>query len=444
MRWCHTAVLVVVLVSHGVRVAHSADGPDLGRAKALIGAGKAEEAWRLLAPHERQQAGRPDFDYLLGIAALESGRPNRATFILERVIAVNPAHVAARLEMARSYFALRDFERAEREFNAILRTDPPAAIHAVVSSYLDRMRSRAPTADPALGGYAEFTLGRDTNVNAATAEGTVFVPGLGADFMPDLLGSRQRDSFAALGAGVEFGKHLSEGRTFFAGTDFAHRRHSDLDVFDSRTADLRFGLHTPLDERDSLRYTLRHNQYDLDNMRYRRMQSAAAQWTRLFGERARISFSAHGYRIRYLREDVQASSSDLLGVGMSGAKVVDESTRTTVIGSLLIGIDNATAGRADGDRRLLGVSTGLQRRLHPRAEGYATLSLLNSNYQQANADFGVTRRDRHIEGAFGLSWRIAASWFLRPQISWTHHRSNLSLNEYRGAEAALTLRRVWE
>lgn len=444
MRWCRTAVLVLVLVSHGVGVAQSADDPDLGRAEALIGAGKAEEAWRLLAPHERKQAGRPDFDYLLGIAALESGRPNLATFILERVIAVNPAHVAARLEMARSYFALRDFERAEREFNAVLKTDPPAAIRAVVSSYLERIRSRTPTADPALSAYAEFTLGRDTNVNAATAESAVFVPGLGADFLPDPLFTRQRDSFAALGAGVEFGKHLSQGRTLFAGTDFAHRSHSDLDVFDSRMAELQLGLQTYLDDRDSVRYTLRYYQYDLDNMRYRRMQSAAAQWTRLFGERARISFSAHGHHIRYLREDVQASSSDLLGLSVSGAKVVEEATGTTVIGSLLVGIDNAISGRADGDRRLLGISAGLQRRLLPRADGYATVSLLDSNYQQANADFGVTRRDRHIESAVGLSWRVGAGWFLRPQISWTHHRSNLALNEYRGAEASLTLRRVWE
>src|SRR5688572_20406570 len=127
MRWIPSVLLCIVLGAHaGTGLSQALDNPVLGKAEALLRAGKAGDAWQLLSPLEAQHAGQPDFDYLLGIAALESARPNRATFILERVITVNPGHLAARLEMARAYFALGDFERAEREFNLILKASPPA------------------------------------------------------------------------------------------------------------------------------------------------------------------------------------------------------------------------------------------------------------------------------------------------------------------------------
>jgi hypothetical protein len=45
------------------------------------------------------------FDYLLGIAALDSGKPDRATIAFERVLAVNPNFAGARLDLAIYVFA---------------------------------------------------------------------------------------------------------------------------------------------------------------------------------------------------------------------------------------------------------------------------------------------------------------------------------------------------
>ena len=80
---CALAALVFATLLAVAGGAHSQAGPDLGSADALIRAGKAEEAWQLLAPHESQRAGDAEYDYLLAVAALESGRENLATFILE-------------------------------------------------------------------------------------------------------------------------------------------------------------------------------------------------------------------------------------------------------------------------------------------------------------------------------------------------------------------------
>lgn len=445
MRWLPAVLFCLVLVLRaGASFSQALDNLALGQADALLRNGKAEEAWQLLAPLELQHAGQPDFDYLLGIAALESGRPDRATFVFERVVTVNPGHVAARLEMARAYFALRDFERAEREFNFILQSDPPREIRSLASRYLERMRDPEGTPASGFSGYVELTLGRDSNVNAASALSSVFVPALGTDFVPDPLFRRTADEFAALGAGIDYARALTGSVMLLAGAELRQRAHTDVDAFDSRLTELQLGLHTRLDERNSLQYNVRHTEYDLDHARYRRMQSAAAEWSRSFGTRARIAFSAQGYRIRYLQADVQASSSDLVAAGASAAYVVDQSTRTLARGVLSLGRDNAVAGRADGDRRLYGLSAGLQRRLATRVDGYASLGMLKSDYAQTNLDFGVTRRDRQVEMAVGLSWQIAGGWFLRPQVSHTNNRSSLALNEYRRTETSLTLRRVWD
>ena len=411
--------------------------PDLSRAEALIREGKAEEAWQLLAPHEPRHAGRPAYDYLLGTAALESGRAALATFILERVIVVNPGHSAARLEMARSYFALHDYERAEREFKAVLGADPPPAIRALVLRYLDRMRAQAPpSAAPALHGYAELTLGRDSNVNAATSAGGVLVAAPAA--------GREADGFSALGAGLEYSSAGGERHTLFAAADFAQRTHFDLDRFDSRAADLSVGLQTRLDERERLRLALEHNEYDLDHSRFRRTQGAAAQWSRELGAQARVSLFGQALRIRYLDEATQSESSDLALAGVRGVRSLDRVGRTLGSASLYFGSDHATSGRLDGDRRLLGLSGTLQRRLRARLEGYASLSIIESDYRQQDAAAGLAREDRYISAELGLSWRLRGGWSAHPRVSRTHNRSNLPRAEYGRTEASLSLRRVWQ
>ncbi len=76
----------------------------LDEARALMGQNKAAAAFALLDPLEEDRSGDPEFDYLLGIAALDSGEFTRAIFALERVLAVEPGNDIARAEIARAYF----------------------------------------------------------------------------------------------------------------------------------------------------------------------------------------------------------------------------------------------------------------------------------------------------------------------------------------------------
>jgi tetratricopeptide (TPR) repeat protein len=437
------AVLSFVLV--GIAPAASGQALELEQAQALLEEGKAEEAWRLLAPLERRYAGQPEFDLALAVVATSSGRPNLATFALERVLITQPGNAMARLELARAFFALRDYERAERELRFILEGDPPPAIRAMVTHYRESMHdaASAAAAAPSTGwsAYAQVGVGSDSNANVATAQGSIFVPSLGTQLIVDRAFVRDRDSYSALGFGLEYARTLAGGLAAVAGGDIDVRSYDDLDAFDARTIDLHLGLHQRLDAQDSLQYRLRHNDFDLDHGSYRRMQSASAEWSRLFGQRARLAVGAQGYRIRYLRE-FPASSSDLVALVASGTYALDTATGTIGHAGLIAGYDNAQ-GRADGDREVLGASGVLQRRFAGSVDGYAGIALLSSEYRQQNPDFGITRADRQIDFSAGLSWGLGDGWLLRPQITRTRNRSNIPVNDYGRTEASLTLRREW-
>jgi thioredoxin-like negative regulator of GroEL len=441
MRWIAAAVLCVVLA---LRAAVSFAAEALAEAEALVRAGRAEEAWQLLAPLEARHAGEPDFDYLLGLAALESGRPNRATFVLERVIAVNPGHLAARLEMARAYFALNDHERAEREFDFILRSAAPEDIRKLSAAYLDRIRDATRRGAADVSGYAEAAFGRDTNVSAAAAQGSFFVPGLGIELIADPAFQRRPDDFVSLGAGIEYARALGLDSGLVLGADARQRWHSDAERFDFRALDLQAIFEQRLGARNSLRYSVRHGEYELDAQRYRTTQSIGAEWGRRLEPRTRVGLSAEAHRIRYRTQDAAAASSDLAAVSASAAHFLDASMNTTLYTALYAGSDNAVAGRVDGDRRLFGASVGLQRPLLPGLEAYLRLSMLRSDYRTENPDFGLKRRDDQIDGAIGLAWAFARGWVLRPQVLHTYNESNIPLNEYRRTETSIALQRVWD
>ena len=74
----------------------------LARAKQLIDSKQPQAAFDLLDPLEQTRAGDPDFDYLLGVAAIDAGKLTRGVFALERVLAVNPNNAQARAKQEKN------------------------------------------------------------------------------------------------------------------------------------------------------------------------------------------------------------------------------------------------------------------------------------------------------------------------------------------------------
>ncbi|MGQ0529056.1 MAG: tetratricopeptide repeat protein [Panacagrimonas sp.] len=123
-----------------------AERSTLQRAQQLLRSGDrsdAEQAHTLLAPLETQRSDEVDFSYLLGLAALGSGKTSEAIFALQRAVAGEPGFAGARLELARAYYEAGDNEDARREFERVAAQNPPPPARRLIEQYLEAIDRRA-------------------------------------------------------------------------------------------------------------------------------------------------------------------------------------------------------------------------------------------------------------------------------------------------------------
>lgn len=434
-------LVLSVLVPVGLAQAQAPVQPDLKRAELLVRSGKAEEAWKLLSPHEFELAGREDFDYLLGVAALDSGRAGRATLVFERVLAVNPDHAAARLDMARAYFALGDFQRSRGEFEQVLQhEDTPPAARQTIERYLAAIDERSPSRGTRLTGYVEASLGRDSNVNSATSTSSIFVPLFNTNFTLGSSSVKAADNFASLGGGAELTHVLGAGVSLFAGIDLKQRSHRDWDVYDSRSVDYRGGFQA-VHDKDTFRLTVGRNDYDLDNTKYRRIGSLGMELRHAVDAKTQVIGFALVSEIKYLQDSTASYSSSQAIAGLGLVRGLEGSGNPIVFGSVYAGDDTATRNRGDGDRDIFGLRGGYQRSLRDDLDFHATLSAQYGGYQRFNPLFREYRKEIQYDLGLGLNWRFQKDWLLKPQLNYTRSDSNFQVYDYNRHELSLTLRR---
>jgi outer membrane protein len=138
----------------------------LARARALLNQNQARQAYEQLAPHEYDWAGDPEYDYLLGVAALASDQPEEAVMSLERAVAAAPGDAAARAALARAYYHSGDHELARQELESLgLRSLPRDRLFET-----DRYSAPIGTPGPRRRTFRYFVMldtGYDSNANAS-------------------------------------------------------------------------------------------------------------------------------------------------------------------------------------------------------------------------------------------------------------------------------------
>jgi tetratricopeptide (TPR) repeat protein len=139
-------------------------------AEDLLGDGRSDRAYDLLISEEARLAGNPLFDYLLGVAALDSGRYSEAIFCLQRSLAVEPAFSGARMELARAYYEAGNEGLAKPLFVMLLDENPPPAVRDVLHKYIDAIDAIPPPPKRRLIPFADVKFGYDSNANGSTAD----------------------------------------------------------------------------------------------------------------------------------------------------------------------------------------------------------------------------------------------------------------------------------
>ena len=211
---------------------HGQGAVDLQEVGALIKAGQADAAYSQLQPLLYEKAGDPDFDYLLGLAALQSGHPDEATLAFERALAVRPDMLGARLDMARAYYELGNYDLARQEFEELQKLNPPTEAKKAMQQYLESIKkAESPGAWTA---FVEATIGHNSNVNSAGGD-SVYIPALGGTVTLDSSSVETPDEFVQLRAAGQATHKITPTLSTYGSVDLKVRSHTDQNSFNYET-----------------------------------------------------------------------------------------------------------------------------------------------------------------------------------------------------------------
>src|SRR3982750_284468 len=142
----------------------AADDPVVENARKLLAAGNPKQAYAELIAVQNRLSGMPEFDYLLGVAALDSGKLEDAIIAFERVLAVLPNHAGAQMDLARAYYAAGSFDLAEAAFVKLRDSNPPPAAQIAINRYLDAINQRKQQLRAGWTAFGELGVGYDSHI----------------------------------------------------------------------------------------------------------------------------------------------------------------------------------------------------------------------------------------------------------------------------------------
>lgn len=419
------------------------------------------QAFALLDPLESGAAGIPEFDYLLGMAALDSGNLPRAVVAFERVLAVKPDFASARLDLARTYVAMGSLDLAKQEFERLLKQNPTDAGRQVIERFLREIADRAGGQQRKLGGHLQFGVGHDNNITNATTNFTQAIQGgfgiPGVD--PSGNSVRRKAAFTELQGSINASIPLHGSFSWMTDLDARHRQFRSQRDFDIESVDARTGFRFKRDD-----FALR-----LDGQAQRYRQKGASppspDGTRQTsdrntrGGRVELQWALSGQslllgtvqynRFRFITNPAQDTNQQLTSLSLLKEW---PAMKLVTVGSVYASRDralrplNPQSPGIDASRRNEGMRVFVQRPVMDAVDAQfsAGYNIRRDDKALARAQTVRFGRDTTLDLDAGLTWRVAGKWSLRPSASYTRNTSNIALYRFTKTEYSLVLKRDFD
>jgi tetratricopeptide (TPR) repeat protein len=412
----------------------------LSAAQALLNIAKPADAYNLLSPMDFEYSGDVRFDYLLGVSALDSGHPDKATLAFERVLAVDPNFAGARLDMARAYFHLGDMARAKTEFDAVMKQDPPQTARLTIEKYLNAIESAKKAKNNRYSAYVEGAIGRDSNVNNSTSQSEVAVPALGnLVFTLSPTNLKTPDNYYSVAAGGEVNHSVTDNWGVTGGVDLRKRGNRSLTSFDASSVDTRAGIFLNNgDEMFRLGATL--GKYTLAETAYRDSIGLTGDWRHNLNKNNQLNVFGQYSRNRFTQSEMQLNDFNQTVYGTGFLHILPDG-KTALFGSINLGNEHAVYDRADGDKSGFGLRVGGQTSIYEAIDAYANVGYQIGRYNKENVAFQATRNDKQFDVTIGGNWHWNKLWTMRPQISYSKNNSNIQIYGFDRIDASITVRR---
>lgn len=432
------ALVLAVLPCLGIAQGEFADPALLNRARAQMADSDPEAAYQTLAPHEPRFAGDPAFDYLLGIAAFDSGRATNAVFALERVLAVDPGNVLARAELARAYLALGEYQTARREFETVSQRDIPEEARQAVERYLTAFRA-TPEQGTDIKGFMAVTIGYDSNVNAASDVESVAIPAVpGVVFPVDPSAIEVGDEFGTLSAGLSVSVPVNDSVRFNAGVNGYQKLLASEDAYDTGSLNGYAGIDWTVDQTI---YTVagQGEHYTVDRDSYRNAYGGLAQIRHLLSDVSQLATYFQYLRLQYPGQSIRNANRYTVGGAVSGILGGSYSPSAFIGG--FGGIEDPDDDNVDWlEYRFVGLRLGGQMQVRPDVTLFGFANFEYRNYAAPDPLFNIRRRDSQYGVRFGGDYLFGGNWTLTPAVDYIVNESNIAIHQYNRWIVSGTLR----
>lgn len=414
------------------------------QARALLDKGDARAAYAMLEPLEPQRAGDPEYDFLLGLSALDLGKNTNAVFALERVVAVNPNHVRARAELARAYAALGENQTARQEFETVKKQGVPPEVAATIDKFLSSIERIDEIGRTVWRGFTELALGHDSNINAATANKEIAIPFFGGLLFP--LGStqvRQPSNFFNFSAGANVRHPINPELNLNAGLSGSARlnlRHSEFDAsqFDTSTLDGNIGLSLTRGKDVYSGVFQANTMYVGDpGVHYRDTYGVTAQWQHNYDPRNQATAYVQASRVDYPGQENRNVYRGVIGAAYGHAL---PDTKTITYAGGYLGFEDDREDASYVANSLWGLRAGMQHELAPRWQLLANASYENRRYRGEDPLFLKNRHDDQFNLGVSLQYKVMQNLMLIPQYAYTRNNSNIATSDYTRHVVSVSLR----
>ncbi|GAA6134087.1 hypothetical protein NBRC116188_08760 [Oceaniserpentilla sp. 4NH20-0058] len=392
-----------------------------------------ELANRMLSEHE----GLPDFDFLYGMASVESQHYDQALFAFERLVLTFPKQPRYRLELARTHFYLRNLTRAEVEFNNVLKQNPPEPVQKNVKRFMERITDLKRSVESKFMFVVDVGGGYDTNINSATSEKEL--PKEELIFPVDIaLDDASRETGSAYWSALAHMMYiapLTKTSAFDGRMVVSNRSNSETPIYDLTTAmgELGYSFYTgPIKWRGAGRYQF----VQLDGEELLNSQSLLGQANWLLKKGANIGFGLNYGMSSYPDNSDGDITQQQFNLSYASAPEKDSWKLT-----LIFGTDSTDeASNKHSGKTYQGFTYQSTSLTGQRSSRYWTFSILSNEYDAINtALYTKIRKDQNA--TFGIGWRynFSSHFSFRNDYSVNYNDSTLQANTYTRAKAEIGL-----
>jgi len=418
-----------------------ADAFNANQVETLRKQGKAKQAYEMALKFRDELEGDPAFDYVYGLAAIDSGQVSEGLLALERVVLTTPDNDRARVELARGYFLLKEDTRARQEFEIVLAKNPPEEVVANVKNFLRIIRLREAEYQSTGSAYVEVAVGHDTNINSAPADGTFFSPLFGIPLSLTGGSLEEDDEYMTVTTGGKLVHPFEPGKQLILGADVSARFNSADDDFETETWNIYAGVRWRSGD-NRFGITGQVQEFELNDQDNRSLVSLAGSWTHQLNQKTNWDTQLQVAQIGYPGQNIRDSSLYILGTGLTHQYAMK--WRPTVSGNVYLGFEDAhtdsEAARSTAQRNFGGARAALQIIPTNKTSLTASLAVEKSHYRGENILTSKTRNEYLYQASVTGRYLVDDNWSLGAGLYYTRNDSNITLNDYDRTRAQVSAR----